>query len=63
MRRDQLEQEIRTARQIIQPPVVIVVGSRAILSTYNEAQLPNAAKSDNFFGTCRPFGTLGSRRA
>jgi len=43
MRRDQLEHAIRTACQIIQRPEVIVVGSQAILGTYDESQLPAAA--------------------
>ncbi len=43
MRRDQLEHAIRTACQIIQQPEVIVVGSQAILGTYDESQLPAAA--------------------
>lgn len=43
MRRDQLEHAIRTACQIIQQPEVIVVGSQAILGTYDESQLPAEA--------------------
>jgi hypothetical protein len=43
MRRDQLEDAIRTACQIIGAPAVIVVGSQAILGTYREDQLPAAA--------------------
>ena len=43
MRRDQLEHAIRTACQIIQHPEVIVVGSQAILGTYDESQLPAEA--------------------
>ena len=43
MRRDQLEHAIRTACQIIQQSEVIVVGSQAILGTYDESQLPAAA--------------------
>jgi hypothetical protein len=43
MRRDQLEHAIRTACQIIEQPEVIVVGSQAILGTYDESQLPAAA--------------------
>lgn len=43
MRRDQLEHAIRTPCQIIQQPEVIVVGSQAILGTYDESQLPHAA--------------------
>lgn len=43
MRRDQLDHAIRTACQIIQQPEVIVVGSQAILGTYDESQLPTAA--------------------
>lgn len=43
MRRDQLEHAIRTTCQIIQEPEVIVVGSQAILGTYDESQLPAAA--------------------
>lgn len=43
MRREQLEHAIRTACQIIEQPAVIVVGSQAILGTYDEAQLPAAA--------------------
>ncbi|RHW25009.1 hypothetical protein D0Z08_21445 [Nocardioides immobilis] len=45
MRRDQLEHAIRTACQIIQQPEVIVVGSQAVLGTYDESQLPAAAMS------------------
>ena len=41
MRRDQLEHAIRTACQIIQQHEVIVVGSQAILGTYDESQLPD----------------------
>lgn len=40
MRRDQLEHAIRTACQIIHHDEVIVVGSQAILGTYDEEQLP-----------------------
>jgi hypothetical protein len=43
MRRSQLEHAIRTACQIIERPAVIVVGSQAILGTYDESQLPTAA--------------------
>lgn len=43
MRRDQLEHAIRTACQIIDQTAVIVVGSQAILATYDESQLPAAA--------------------
>ncbi|KAA1420289.1 hypothetical protein F0U44_07700 [Nocardioides humilatus] len=43
MRRDQLEHAIRTACQIIQHPTVIVVGSQAILGTYDEQLLPAEA--------------------
>ncbi len=43
MRRDQLEHAIRTACQIIHQSEVIVVGSQAILGTYDESQLPAAA--------------------
>lgn len=43
MRRDQLEHAIRTACQIIGRDEVIVVGSQAILGTYDEADLPSAA--------------------
>ena len=43
MRRAQLEHAIRTACQIIQQPEVIVVGSQAILGTYDESQLPAEA--------------------
>ncbi|MGC1209098.1 MAG: DUF6036 family nucleotidyltransferase [Ornithinimicrobium sp.] len=43
MRRDQLEHAIRTACQVIQQPAVIVVGSQAILGTYEESQLPSTA--------------------
>jgi len=43
MRRDQLEHAIRTACQVIHQPEVIVVGSQAILGTYDESQLPAAA--------------------
>lgn len=37
MRRDQLEHAIRTACQIIRQPELIVVGSQAILGTYDES--------------------------
>ncbi|WP_125776490.1 DUF6036 family nucleotidyltransferase [Antribacter gilvus] len=40
MRRDQLEHAIRTACQIIGHDEVIVVGSQAILGTFNEEELP-----------------------
>jgi hypothetical protein len=43
MRRSQLEHAIRTACQIIGRPEVIVVGSQAILGTFDEDQLPAAA--------------------
>lgn len=43
MRRDQLEHAIRAACQIIEHPAVILVGSQAILGTYTEDQLPEAA--------------------
>ena len=43
MRRHQLEHAIRTACQIIQHSEVIVVGSQAILGTYDESQLPTEA--------------------
>lgn len=43
MRRDQLEHAIRTACQIIEMPEVIIVGSQAILGTYREEELPDAA--------------------
>ncbi|MCP2290864.1 hypothetical protein [Nocardia amikacinitolerans] len=40
MRRDQLEHAIRAACQIIGRPEVIVVGSQAILGTFEETRLP-----------------------
>lgn len=43
MRRDQLEHAIRAACQIIHQSEVIIVGSQAILGTYDESQLPAAA--------------------
>jgi hypothetical protein len=43
MRRRQLEHAIRTACQITQHPEVVIVGSQAILGTYDESQLPAAA--------------------
>lgn len=43
MRREQLEHAIRTACQIIGHPEVVVVGSQAILGTYDESRLPAAA--------------------
>ncbi len=43
MRRDQLEHAIRTACQILQQSEVIVVGSQAILGTYDESELPAEA--------------------
>ena len=39
MRRDQLEHAIRTACQIIGSDEVVIVGSQAILGTYDEQQL------------------------
>jgi hypothetical protein len=43
MRRDQLEHAIRAACQIIERDEVIVVGSQAILGTFDENQLPAKA--------------------
>lgn len=43
MRREQLEHAIRTACQIIEQQEVIIVGSQAILGTYDERQLPAEA--------------------
>lgn len=43
MRREQLEHAIRTACQIIEHSEVIIVGSQAILGTYDEDELPAAA--------------------
>lgn len=43
MNRAQLEHAIRTACQIIGQPEVIVVGSQAILGSYDENQLPDEA--------------------
>jgi hypothetical protein len=43
MNRDQLEHAIRAACQIIQRPEVIVVGSQAILGTFDEDVLPREA--------------------
>lgn len=43
MNREQLEHAIRTACQIIGKPEVIVVGSQAILGTYDEGVLPAEA--------------------
>jgi len=43
MRRTQLEHAIRTACQIIGHPAVIIVGSQAILGTYDEEVLPPEA--------------------
>lgn len=43
MRRDQLEHAIRSACQIIERNEVIVVGSQAILGTFDEQQLPAEA--------------------
>lgn len=43
MNREQLEHAIRTACQIIGKPEVIVVGSQAILGTYDEGVLPSEA--------------------
>jgi hypothetical protein len=40
MRRDQIEHAIRTACQIIGAPAVIIVGSQAVLGTFDEDQLP-----------------------
>lgn len=54
MRRDQLEHAIRTACRIIQQPEVIVVGSQAILGTYDESQLPAAAGAIDWSGFRTP---------
>lgn len=43
MNRSQLEHAIRTSCQIIEAPAVIIVGSQAILGTYEECELPAAA--------------------
>jgi len=43
MRRDQLEHAIRAACQIIGHTEVIVVGSQAILGSFDETDLPEAA--------------------
>jgi len=43
MNRDHLEHAIRAACQIIQGPEVIVVGSQAILGTFDEDVLPREA--------------------
>lgn len=43
MRRDQLELAIRTACQIIDQTEVIIVGSQAILGSFDESQLPAEA--------------------
>lgn len=43
MNRDQLEHAIRAACQISQRPEVIVVGSQAILGTFDEGVLPREA--------------------
>lgn len=43
MRRDQLEHAIRTACQVIGHSEVIVVGSQAILGSFDEKELPNEA--------------------
>ncbi len=43
MRRSQLEHAIRTACQIIDHQEVIIVGSQAILGTYDEDELPQEA--------------------
>ncbi len=43
MRRDQLEHAIRTACQVIGHPEVIVVGSQAILGSFDEVDLPQEA--------------------
>lgn len=43
MRRDQLEHATRTARQAIDHPAVIVVGSQSILGSFDETKLPAEA--------------------
>lgn len=40
MRRDQLEHAIRAATEIIQQDTVIIIGSQAILGSWNEDELP-----------------------
>lgn len=45
MRRDQLEHAIRAACQIIDRREVIVIGSQAILGTYDENELPASSSA------------------
>jgi hypothetical protein len=62
MRRDQLEHAIRTARQIIGKPEVIVVGSQSILGTFREDQLP-ADATMSVESTSFPSPTTTPRRS
>jgi hypothetical protein len=43
VRRDQLEHAIRASCQILSHPAVIIVGSQAILGTFDESDLPTEA--------------------
>jgi len=71
MRRHQLEHAIRTACQIIQHSEVIIVGSQAILGSYDESQLLAAATmsievdilpiADSERLAVGPLGSLDSR--
>jgi hypothetical protein len=52
LRRDQLEHAIRAATEIIQQDAVIVIGSQAILGTYDEDSLPDAATLSDEVDIC-----------
>jgi hypothetical protein len=54
VRRDQLEHVLRAASQIIGDPDLLVVGSVAILGTYDEDHLPLAATRSDETGRPSP---------
>ncbi|MDO5698704.1 MAG: hypothetical protein Q4G51_12110 [Dermatophilus congolensis] len=62
MRRDQLEHAIRTACQIIDHREVIIVGSQAILGTFDESELPAEATMSREVDVL-PFGDDADRVA
>ena len=52
MRRDQLEHAIRAATEIIRQDAVIVIGSQAILGSYDEDDLPEEATLSDEVDIC-----------
>ncbi|MCC6435672.1 MAG: hypothetical protein IT196_11625 [Acidimicrobiales bacterium] len=62
MRRDQLEHLIRAAGAIVQSDDVVVIGSQAILGSYDEAVLPGEA-TFSVEADIVPLGDVDGRRA